>query len=209
MKEPRTAACVPWSIPIPSGISVAAGTHTFLFTDLVGFTALAATEGDDRAADAALAFAGCVEPLAERHGAEVVKRLGDGLMLRSADPARAVRLGLEIVAEQSDRVPVRVGMHTGPAVERGGDWYGTTVNVAARLCAAAGGGEVLVSEATRERAGRLRKLEVGDHRLHWLKNLDEPVGARIVAVAEPGGRFSRAQQAISFLCPSPQMKEAL
>ncbi len=97
-------------------------------------------------------------------------------MLRCPDPDRAVRLGLEIVAEQNDRVPVRVGMHTGPAVERGGDWYGTTVNVAARLCAAAGGGEVLVSETTRERAGRLRKLEVGDHRLHWLKNLSEPVG---------------------------------
>ena len=97
---------------------MAGSTHTFLFTDLVGFTALAASEGDDRAADVALEFALCVEPLAGSHGAEVVKRLGDGLMLRCPEPERAVRLGLEIVAEQNERVPVRVGMHTGPAVER-------------------------------------------------------------------------------------------
>jgi adenylate cyclase len=188
---------------------VAGGTHTFLFTDLVGFTALAASEGDDRAADVALEFAQCVEPLAGQHGAQVVKRLGDGLMLRSADPAGAVRLGLSIVAEQNERVPVRVGMHTGPAVERGGDWYGTTVNVAARLCAAAGGGEVLVSEATRESAGRLRKLEVGDHRLHWLKNLDEPVGARVIAAPEPRAQGAWREQFVHLLCPSPRMKEAL
>ena len=111
----------------------------------------------------------------------MVKRLGDGLMLRCADPEQAVRLALRIVAEQGDRAPVRVGMHTGPAVERGGDWYGTTVNVAARLCAAAGAGEVLVSDVTRRSAGRLRKVVVGDHRFHWLKNLIEPVGAHTVS----------------------------
>jgi class 3 adenylate cyclase len=188
---------------------VAGGTHTFLFTDLVGFTALAASEGDDRAADVALEFVQCVEPLAREHDADVVKRLGDGLMLRSGDPARAVRLGLAIVAEQNERVPVRVGMHTGPAVERGGDWYGTTVNVAARLCGAAGGGEVLVSETTRDRAGRLRKLDVGDHRLHWLKNLDEPVGARVVAAPEPRAPRAWREQVAHLLCASPRMKEAL
>lgn len=188
---------------------MAAGTHTFLFTDLVGFTALAASEGDDRAADVALEFVSCVEPLAGEHGAEVVKRLGDGLMLRCTEPERAIRLGVGIVAAQTERVPVRVGMHTGPAVERGGDWYGTTVNVAARLCAAAGGGEVLVSETTRERAGRLRRLEIGDHRLHWLKNLSEPVGARVVAAPESSPRSQWRQHALGFLCPSPSMKEAM
>jgi len=154
--------------------------HTFLFVDLVGFTALAASEGDERAADVALELAWRVERLTGRHGGEVVKRLGDGLMLRCADPGQAVRLALRIAAEQQERAPVRVGVHTGPAVERAGDWYGTTVNVAARLCAAAGEGEVLVSEATRERAGRLGRVHVGERRLHWLKNLIEPVGAHRV-----------------------------
>ncbi|MBA2421329.1 MAG: hypothetical protein H0V57_09420 [Thermoleophilaceae bacterium] len=52
-----------------------AGTTPFLFTDLVGFTAPAASEGDDRGADVALELASCVEPLAAEHGAAVVKRL--------------------------------------------------------------------------------------------------------------------------------------
>jgi class 3 adenylate cyclase len=151
----------------------------------------------------------CVEPLAARHGAEVVKRLSDGVMLRCGDAQRAVRLSLEIVAEQSPRVPVRVGVHTGPAVERGGDWYGTTVNVAARLCAAAGGGEVLISQATREAAGRLRRLEVGEERLHWLKNLSEPVAACVVAEPELPQRRLVKEQLLGFLCPSPAMKEAM
>src|SRR2546423_10456578 len=75
--------------------------------------------------------------------------------------------------------PVRVGVHTGPAVSRDGDWYGTTVNVAARLCSAAGGGEVLVSEATRS-AGRLgSQIVLGERRLHWLKNLSRPIAAHV------------------------------
>ena len=88
--------------------------------------------------------------------------------------------------EDPDCPPVRVGMHTGPAVEREGDWYGTTVNVAARLCAAAGGGEVLVSEATRDAAGSLRKVELGERRLHWLKNVTEPVAAFLAREDECG-----------------------
>jgi adenylate cyclase len=75
--------------------------------------------------------------------------------------------------------PVRVGMHTGPAVSRDGDWYGATVNVAARLCAAAGGGEVLVGESTLKAAGRMRKVRVADRRLHWLKNVTQPIPARL------------------------------
>jgi adenylate cyclase len=108
-------------------------------------------------------------------------------MLRCEDARLAVRLGLRIV-DELDGVdgfpPVRVGMHTGPAVQRAGDWYGTTVNVAARLCSAASGGEVLVSEATHEAATPLDDVEFEDQRLHWLKNLTDPVAARIASSRE-------------------------
>jgi class 3 adenylate cyclase len=77
--------------------------------------------------------------------------------------------------------PVRVGMHTGPAVGRDRDWYGATVNVAARLCAAAGGGEVLVGESTLKAAGRMRKVRLTERRLHWLKNVTEPVPAHVAS----------------------------
>jgi class 3 adenylate cyclase len=171
--------------------------HTFLFTDLVGFTALAAERGDNHAADVAVEFYERVRCLVPEHRAEEVKTLGDALMLRGDDPALAVRLGLRIVGELEaidGFPPVRVGMHTGPAVQRGGDWYGTTVNIAARLCAAAGGGEVLISEATREAAGRLYYVAVDERRLHWLKNVTEPVPARLVHEQSPctGSRWRAA-----------------
>jgi|SRR5690349_65250 adenylate cyclase len=157
--------------------------HTFLFTDLVGFTALAASEGDDRAAEVALEFYAHVRALLAEHCAEEIKTIGDALMLRCERPADAVRLGLRIVSEL-EAIPgfpvARVGVHTGSAVCRDGDWYGTTVNVASRLCTAAGAGSVLVSEQTCRAAGRLRKIELGDTELHWLKNLTTPVEARLV-----------------------------
>jgi adenylate cyclase len=158
--------------------------HTFLFTDLVGFTALAAAEGDDRAAEVALEFYARVRALLADHFAEEVKTIGDALMLRCERPGDAVRLGLRIVSEL-EAIPgfpvARVGVHTGSAVCREGDWYGTTVNVASRLCTAAGAGSVLVSEQTCRAAGRLRKVDLGDTELHWLKNLTQPVEARLVS----------------------------
>ena len=158
--------------------------HTFLFTDLVGFTALTAARGDDRAAEVALDFYRQVRRLIPGHGAEEIKTIGDAVMLRCSDPALAIRLGVRIVDEVEDLPgcpPVRVGMHTGPAVFREGDWYGTTVNVAARLCAAAGGGEVLVSEATHSAAGPVRRIDLDEQRLHWLKNVTEPVPVRLAS----------------------------
>jgi class 3 adenylate cyclase len=166
---------------------VAAGQHTFLFTDLVGFTTLTALRGDDDAADVACEFYDRVRPLLPEHRSEEVKTIGDALMLRAEDPGLAIRLGLRIVRELEE-LPgfpaVRVGMHTGPAVCRNADWYGTTVNVAARLCSAAGGGEVLVSDATALAAGRVRRVALEEQRLHWLKNVTEPVAARVASEEE-------------------------
>jgi adenylate cyclase len=152
--------------------------QTFLFTDLVGYTALADAEGDERAADVALLLHRRVRGLLERFEAREVKALGDGIMLRCADPGAAVRLALRIVTEleaEPGFPAVRVGVHTGPAVSRDGDWYGRGVNVAARLCSVAPGGEVLISDATRRAAGRMRKIDFGERRLHWLRNVTEPV----------------------------------
>ena len=180
---------------------MAAGPHTFIFSDLVGFTALAAERGDDHAAEVAIEFYERVRRLIADHRAEEVKTIGDALMLRCDDPGLAIRLGLRIVRDLEAVAgfpPVRVGMHSGSAVTRAGDWYGNTVNVAARLCAAAGGGEVLVSEETCEAAGRLPHVDLDDRRLHGLKNVTEPVAARLVRERECGverlrtaGRFTR------------------
>jgi adenylate cyclase len=87
--------------------------------------------------------------------------------------------------------PVRVGVHSGSAVGQGGDWYGRAVNVAARLRSVAAGGEVLVSESTLAAARELPKVTIGERRLHWLKNVTEPVAARTAELSRQPGRVWR------------------
>lgn len=151
---------------------------TFVFADLAGFTALTEAHGDAEAADLALGFADTVTPTLADHHAELVKLIGDALMLRADDPASAIRLGLALVDDRLavDRYPaVRVGMHYGPAVRRGGDWFGGTVNVAARIAAIAGPGEVLLSEAAREAAGDVSGVRLEFRERRALRNVSEPV----------------------------------
>lgn len=166
---------------------MAATEQTFLFMDLVGFTALTAEHGDDNAAEVALRLYAHVRRLLPEHQGEEIKTIGDAMMIRCTDPRRGVELGLRIseqLCEDGDFPPVRIGVHTGSAVSRAGDWYGNAVNVASRLCSAAGGDEVLVSDSTREAAGCARQIDYGERRLHWLKNVPEPVAARPVARCE-------------------------
>ena len=168
---------------------------TFLFADLVGWTALVLERGDDHGAEVAIGFRRRAQALLGPNGQEV-KALGDGVMLRLDDPRCAIDIGLQLVEEAG--VPARVGIHTGPAVERDGDWYGTTVNVAARLCGAAGGGQVLVSEATLLACGGGLPIAPGERRLHWLRNLREPVAAHLIERL-PAPRFARLKARLG--CP--------
>src|SRR4051794_33767218 len=85
----RERACIPLGTQIPCGIRMAH--HTFLFSDLVGFTALTAARGDDDAADVALAFCGRVREMLTAHRAEEIKSMGDALMIRCDDAAAAIR----------------------------------------------------------------------------------------------------------------------
>src|SRR5918999_5837844 len=130
--------------------------QTFLFADLSGFTALTEAHGDEQAADLVAGFCRAVRQLLAAHQAHEVKTIGDALMLRSSDAAAAIQLALCIVHDvgaQHGFPLVRVGMHTGPAVERESDWFGSTVNLAARLSAAAAGGETLLTAKTKVAAG--------------------------------------------------------
>jgi class 3 adenylate cyclase len=148
--------------------------HTFLFADLVGFTALSIEQGDERAAEVATRFQRNVRELAARHRATVVKSLGDGAMVRADDASDAVRLGLELANANDGLPPVRVGLNTGPAVERDGDYFGNAVNLAARLAQAARGGEVLLTEATRA-AARRRAPRLEQRGARTFRNARDPV----------------------------------
>ncbi len=151
--------------------------QTFLFADLAGFTALTESHGDEQGADLAADFCAAVRSLLPQD-AEVVKNIGDAVMVRCPQAAEAVPLGLRIVCEggaQHGFPVIRVGMHTGPAVERQGDWFGTAVNVAARVSGRAAGGEMLLSERTREAAGSVPDVQLVDHGWVDLRNVAEPV----------------------------------
>lgn len=154
--------------------------HTFLFADLVGYTAFTADAGDDHAADMAIAFHERVRALLAEHLATEVKTIGDGIMVRCECPGHAMRLAVSIVAELGGHdglLPVRAGVCTGTAVTRNGDWYGAAVNLASRLCAAAGEGEALGCARTRAYAPDLRGLDLVERGPLRLKNVPEPVTA--------------------------------
>lgn len=124
---------------------------TFVFADLVGYTALTEEHGDETAAQVAREFRRMIDTLSRAHGAWQVKSMGDGAMIWAPDPGRAVALAARVVEEvgaRPDLLPVRVGVHTGRAVMRGGDWYGSSVNVAARLAREADANEALISWTT-------------------------------------------------------------
>src|ERR687896_1061065 len=99
---------------------------TFVFADIAGYTALTEAHGDADAAELAATFSGEIAAVAEASGGQVIKTIGDAVMLRHRDPSEAVRLGLiaahDVMAGHGFPA-VRVGMHHGTAVESEGDWF--------------------------------------------------------------------------------------
>jgi adenylate cyclase len=125
------------------------------FLDLTGYTALAEERGDEAAAALASDLAGVVQNAARAYGGRPVKWLGDGVMFHFDDPSGAIRGGLDLL-EQTERemsVPARIGINAGAVIVQEGDYFGRTVNVAARIADVARPHEVLVSEEARLSAG--------------------------------------------------------
>jgi adenylate cyclase len=124
------------------------------FLDLVGYTRLTEERGDQAAAELAGRLAVLVDRSTRDHGGVPVKWLGDGVMAWFREPAGAVLAALGMVEEvpQAGLPPAHVGVAAGPVVVQGGDYFGRTVNLAARIAAYASAGRVLVSERVVERA---------------------------------------------------------
>lgn len=150
---------------------------TFIFADIAGFTALTEAHGDEEAAALVAEFCDAVSAELPRGGTQV-KTIGDALMLAVPDPRAAVLLGLRIVNELMlghGAPAVRVGLHHGPAVERGGDYFGAAVNLAARVSAEANGGEVLLTGHTAALAPQLEGVIYVPRGRRALRNVREPV----------------------------------
>ena len=146
------------------------------FADLVGFTRLGEEVPPDelgRVADrlASLTAEVVAPPV------RLVKTIGDAVMLVSPEPAALVGSALELIAasdEEGERFPqLRVGIDSGSALSRAGDWYGRPVNVASRVTGIARAGSVLATRDVRDAAAeRFRWSSAGPRSL---KGLPDPV----------------------------------
>jgi adenylate cyclase len=121
---------------------------TICFLDLSGYTRLTEVRGDEHAADLAGRLARLVQRTSGQHGGKAVKWLGDGVMFHFREPGPGVIAALEMVegAREAQLPPAHVGLHAGPVLFQEGDYFGRTVNVAARIADYARQGEVLVSD---------------------------------------------------------------
>jgi len=122
---------------------------TILFADLSGFTALTEMHGDQDAAEVAARFYDLAQA-ALTGDARLVKTIGDAVMIAADQSASAVSTALQLVAAvqvEPGFPSVRAGLHLGPCVERSGDYFGATVNLAARVTAYARSGQILCTEA--------------------------------------------------------------
>ena len=142
---------------------------TFLFTDVEGSTRR--WEADADAMRAALAAHDEVLRAAiEAHGGWLFKHTGDGVCAAFASPRSAVDAA--VAAQRELELPVRMGMATGEAELRDGDYFGTVLNRAARVMAAGHGGQILLAEST---AGLLSGVDLVDLGPRRLRDLPTPV----------------------------------
>lgn len=149
---------------------------TFGFIDLAGFTALTETHGDRAAVDLLDRFEAIVVAALGPED-RLVKSIGDAVMVVFSAPVAAVRAVDAIFAAATRELafPVpRAGLHHGPAVARGDDFIGGSVNLAARVAAQAHGGQVLTTATVADEARRAgyRLTDLGSFNL---RNVAEPV----------------------------------
>ncbi|HEV8421507.1 MAG TPA: adenylate/guanylate cyclase domain-containing protein, partial [Actinomycetota bacterium] len=161
-----------------AGLAIArpARPPAMVFLDLVGYTRLTEERGDQTAAELVGRLAEIVQSESLRFGGKPIKWLGDGVMFHFPDPGQAVLCSLDLVERtpSAGLPPAHVGVNAGPVIFRDGDYFGRTVNVAARIAAQAGPGEVLVSDdvVTLASGDGLRYERVGPVEL---KGLSKPV----------------------------------
>jgi class 3 adenylate cyclase len=152
------------------------GTVAIVFSDIEASTQMAERLGDERWLGVVRNHNEIVREHVAAHGGTEVKALGDGFMLAFPTPSEAVSCAVAIqrafaahnAAHPEEQIRVRVGVHAGQAIKEGEDFYGKTVILAARIAAEARGGEILVSSAAREHAGRVATDEIREAELKGL-----------------------------------------
>jgi class 3 adenylate cyclase len=166
------------------------GTRTILFTDIVGSTGMTQRLGDEAALDVLAAHDRIVrDALAANNGAEI-KHTGDGIMAVFVSAACGARCAISIMRDLAaycasnpgSPLEVRVGLAAGEPIERAHDLFGTTVQLAARLCAYAEPRQILASNVVAELClGKMLAFRDVGHLS--LKGFEQPVHAHAIELA--------------------------
>ena len=153
--------------------------RTFLFTDIVLSTKLAAAIGDDAWRDLIRWHDQTLRALIAEHRGEEIRHTGDGFFVAFANPADAIDCAVTIQRrlneqrkQQGFSLQVRIGMHTAVAHRRGLDYAGVGIHEAARIAGAAGAGEILASAGT---LAASKTTYPSEKRSLTLKDISEPV----------------------------------
>ena len=157
---------------------------TFLIADVRGYSRFTEEYGDEAAARLAAKFVDLVQEGVDAHGGTLLEVRGDEGLAVFTSARQAIRAAVDLQArfgeesELESDLPLRVGIgiDSGEAVPlEDGSYRGAALNIAARLCGRAHGGEVIVSEGTSRLAGRLGGLHYSDRGRVHLKNIPDPI----------------------------------
>jgi class 3 adenylate cyclase len=174
--------------------------RTFLIADIRGYSGFTAEHGDEAAAVLVTRFSDIVREGVQLRGGQLIEIRGDEALAVFESARQAIRAAIDLqmrFAEETDDnpdIPMRVGIgiDSGEAIpteDGSGSFRGAALNVAARLCAMAHGGEVIVSEGTSHLAGRLTGLRYIDQGRAHLKGISDPMRIkRVAAEEEPASR---------------------
>jgi DNA-binding NarL/FixJ family response regulator/class 3 adenylate cyclase len=171
--------------------------RAFLIADMRGWTRLTHDRGDEEAGRVAGRFAELTRAAIQPFDGNLLELRGDEVLVVFDSVRQAIRAGIALQARyvapggSIDPLPVGIGLAAGEAVEVEGGYRGGALNLAARLSARAGAGEVLVSEETRQLAGTMKGILFQQRGTARLKNLPDPI--RVLRVApesdDPADRF--------------------
>lgn len=174
----------------------AASAITVLFTDVVGSSYLRTTRGDASAQQILDRHFDLVRQQIERHSGQEVKTIGDSFMVAFGSARSAVECAVSVERDLADhnrenpdeQVQVRIGLNTGEAIEREGDFFGASVDAAFRIMSKAAGGQILASRAVRQVVDETKDFEFVDRGPHWLKGF--PKHWRLYEILWGGGESS-------------------
>ncbi|HLF69486.1 MAG TPA: adenylate/guanylate cyclase domain-containing protein, partial [Actinomycetota bacterium] len=156
-------------------------TATVVFTDLEGSTDLRTRLGDELAHERIRIHEEIIrEQISKFEGFEA-KALGDGFMIVFGSARQAINcsVGIQIAIEEHNHsdparaVKVRIGINSGEVTREASDVYGAAVNAAARICAKAQGGQILIPQVVKDLAGFVPDLRIVDRGLYWLKGFPQ------------------------------------